>query len=168
MTEPEDVTPGPPGIPSDGTPADRRRWMFVGPLVALLLLVAGGAAIVASGGGNGNVIDAASPLELASVKDEVAEHYRYAEVHQTEFTRIRCFCGCEESVGHENLYDCFIRADGAGYERHAAGCGVCISEAAVATQLLDAGTPATETVDRIVEQFGTTPVTSPDQTLPRH
>jgi hypothetical protein len=89
MTEPEDVTPGPPGIPSYGTPADRRRWMFVGPLVALLLLVAGGAAIVASGGGNGNVIDAASPLELASVKDEVAEHYRYAEVHQTEFTRIR-------------------------------------------------------------------------------
>jgi hypothetical protein len=45
---------------------------------------------------------------------------------------------------------------------------VCISEAAVATQLLDAGTPATETVDPIVEQFGTTPVTSPDQTLPRH
>lgn len=167
MTEPEATTSGPPDVSPRGTPAVRWRWLFVGPLLALLL-VAGGAAVVASSGdtSNGHVIDAAPPLELASVTDDVANHYRYAEGHQTELAGIPCFCGCEEFLGHENLYDCFIRTDGAGYESHAAGCGVCIGEAALASQLLDAGTPATEVAERIVEQFGTTPITSPAQTSP--
>jgi hypothetical protein len=64
---------------------------------------------------------------------------------------IPCLCGCEEFFAHENLYDCFIRIDGAGYDSHGAGCGVCLAEAAVASKLLDAGTPATEVAERIVE-----------------
>jgi hypothetical protein len=112
-------------------------------------------------------MEAAAPLELASVAADVADHYRYAEAHQAELSVIPCFCGCEEFLAHENLYDCFIRIDGAGYDSHAAGCGVCLGEAVVAVQLLDAGTPATEVAERIVEQFGTTSITSPDQTIPR-
>src|SRR3546814_17855493 len=91
----------------------------------------------------------APPLELASVTDDIAGHYRYAERHQTDFAAIPCFCGCEEFLSHENLYDCFIRTDGAGFDSHAAGCGVCIGEAVVASQLLDAGTPATDVPDRL-------------------
>lgn len=167
MTGPEATTSGLSDVPSRGTPAVRWRWLFVGPLLALLLVA--GAGLVASSGdtGNAHAIDAAPPLELASVTDDVANHYRYAQGHQTELSGIPCFCGCEEFLGHENLYDCFIRTDGAGYESHAAGCGVCIGEAAVASQLLDEGTPATEVAERIIEQFGTTPSTSPDQTIPR-
>ena len=167
----ERIAPGPSDAPANGAPAVRWWWLFVGPLLALLLVAGGAAALIASGddgdAGDAHAMGAAPPLELASVTDDIAGHYRYAEDHQTDFAAIPCFCGCEEFLSHENLYDCFIRTDGAGYDSHAAGCGVCIGEAVVASQLLDAGTPATEVADRIVEQFGTTPITSPDQTISR-
>ena len=169
MTEP--IAPGPSDTPANGAPAVRWWWLFVGPLLALLLVAVGAAALIASGddgdAGDAHAMGAAPPLELASVTDAIAGHYRYAERHQTDFSKIPCFCGCEEFLSHEDLYDCFIRTDGAGFDSHAAGCGVCIGEAVVASQLLDAGTPATEVAGRIVEQFGTTPITSPDQTIPR-
>jgi hypothetical protein len=137
----------------------------------VLVVAAGAVALVTSTGdgdsGDAHGMGAAPPLELVSVSDDVAGHYRYAETHRADVSVIPCFCGCEEFLAHENLYDCFVRTDGAGYDSHAAGCGVCLGEAAVASQLLDAGTPAAEVADRIVEQFGTTPITSPDQTIPR-
>ena len=171
MTEQEPTPRGPSDAPANGAPAVRWWWLFVGPLLALLLVAGGAAALIASGddgdAGDAHAMGAAPPLELASVTDDIAGHYRYAEGHQTDFSKIPCFCGCEEFLGHENLYDCFVRTDGAGFDSHAAGCGVCIGEAVVASQLLDAGTPVTDVADRIVEQFGTTPITSPDQTIPR-
>jgi hypothetical protein len=145
--------------------------LVVAPLVVVLVAAAGAVALVVSTGdsdtGDSLRMEAATPLELASVAADVADHYRYAEAHQAELSVIPCFCGCEEFLAHENLYDCFIRIDGAGYDSHAAGCGVCLGEAVVAVQLLDAGTPATDVAERIVEQFGTTSITSPDQTIPR-
>jgi hypothetical protein len=162
--------PTPP--PSPGGPAVRWWWLFVAPLLAVAVVAAGAAALVVSNGGRDTsdahaMSGAAAPLELASVSEDIAGHYRYAEAHQADLSVIPCFCGCEEFLAHENLYDCFLRTDGAGYDSHAAGCGVCIGEAVVASQLLDAGTSAIDVADRIVEQFGTTPITSPDQTIPR-
>ena len=168
MSEP--IAPGPSDAPANGVLAVRWWWPVVGPLLALLLVAGGAAALITSGGDDADdarAMGTAPQLELASVADDIARHYRYAGGHQTDFSAIPCLCGCEEFLGHENLYDCFIRTDGAGFDSHAAGCGVCIGEAVVASQLLDAGTPATEVADRIVEQFGTTPITSPDQTIPR-
>lgn len=160
-----------PAGPPLGGPAVRWWWLFVAPVVAVLVVAAGAAALVAATGDGDDATEhamaAAAPLELASVSDEVAGHYRYAEAHPAELSEIPCFCGCEEFLAHQNLYDCFIRADGQGYDSHAAGCGVCIGEAAAASQLLDGGLSATDVAARIVEQFGATPVTSPDQTIPR-
>jgi hypothetical protein len=144
--------------------------LVVAPLLGVLLMAAGAVAVVALAGGDGgndHAMGAAPPLELASVTADVADHYRYAEAHPAELSAIPCFCGCQEFLGHESLYDCFVRIDGAGYDSHAAGCGVCIGEAVLASQLLDAGTPAADVAARIVEQFGTTTITSPDQTIPR-
>jgi hypothetical protein len=145
--------------------------LVAAPLLVVLVMAAGAVAVVASArgdGGNDHAMGAAPPLELASLTADVASHYRYAEAHQTELSAIPCFCGCQEFLAHESLYDCFVRIDGAGYDSHAAGCGVCIGEAVLASKLLDAGTPVADVAARIVEQFGTTPVTSPDQTIPRH
>src|SRR3546814_8107336 len=84
----------------------------------LLLLVAGGAAaLIASGddgdAGDAHAMGAAPPLELASVTDDIAGHYRYAERHQTDFAAIPCFCGCERSeersVGKECVSTCRSR-----------------------------------------------------------
>lgn len=168
MTELPPTASGPSDVPPNGTPTARRRWVFVGPLLVVLMVAGGAAAFVVSGDdGTADAHSASAALELASVTDDIARHYRYAQDHPSELSAIPCFCGCEEFLGHENLYDCFIRAGGAGYDSHAAGCGVCIGEAALASQLLDDGLPATEVAEQIIEQFGTTPVTSPDQTIPR-
>jgi hypothetical protein len=170
MTQ-HDAPAEPTGPLLSGGPAVRWGWLVVAPLLAVLVVATGAAALVAtrsdSSTGAAHPMAPAAPLELASVSEDVADHYRYAEVHPTDLSVIPCFCGCEEFLAHENLYDCFIRTDGAGYDSHAAGCGVCIGEAATASQLLDAGTQPAEVAARIVEQFGTTPITSPDQTLPR-
>lgn len=171
MTQQEAAATEPTGPLPPGGPAVRWWWLFVAPLLAVLVVAAGAAALVVSRGdsdtGDAHPMGAAAPLELASVSETIAGHYRYAEAHQADLSVIPCHCGCEEFLAHENLYDCFIRTDGAGYDSHAAGCGVCIGEAVVASQMLDAGTPATEVAEAIVEQFGTTPITSPDQTIPR-
>ena len=169
MTEHDAPTSEPPGLLPTGRPGVR-WWLFVVPLLAVVVAAAGAVALVASEGDDERgalPTGAAGPLELASVSEEIAGHYRYAAAHEADLSVVPCFCGCQELLAHEDLYDCFIRADGAGYDSHAAGCGVCIGEAAVATALLDAGTPPTEVAVRIVEQFGTTPITSPDQTIPR-
>jgi hypothetical protein len=102
-----------------------------------------------------------APLDLASVSPAIAEHYRFAAAHEAELRQVPCFCGCEEFLGHRDLYDCFVRADGAGWDAHAAGCGVCIGEAITSRELLDAGRSPTEVRDAVVEQFGTTPTTTP-------
>ncbi len=171
MTQHEAPATEPTGPLPPGGSAVRWWWLFVAPLLAVLLVAAGAAALVVSQRGSAasdvHAMGLAAPLELASVSDDIAGHYRYAEAHRADLSAIPCFCGCEEVLAHENLYDCFILTDGTGYDSHAAGCGVCIGEAAVASQLLDTGTPATEVAERIVEQFGTTPITSPDQTIPR-
>src|SRR3546814_16080283 len=87
MSEP--IAPGPSDAPANGAPAVRWWWLLVGPLLALLLVAGGAAALIASGG-DGDASDAhamgsAPPLELASVTDDIAGHYRYAERPQTAF-----------------------------------------------------------------------------------
>lgn len=173
MTQPAVPTTGSSGpLPPPGRPEVRGwLWWVVAPLLVVLVAAAAAVALVVSardsGTGDAHAMGEAPPLELASVTADVADHYRYADAHPAELSAIPCFCGCAEFLAHEDLYDCFIRTDGAGYDSHAAGCGVCIGEATVVAPLLDAGTPVTDVAERIVEQFGTTPITSPDQTIPR-
>jgi hypothetical protein len=131
--------------------------------VALLLPIGIVVAILA---GAGTTTDdhgptAVAPLDLESVSPGIAEHYRFAAAHEDELRQVPCFCGCEEFLGHSDLYDCFVRADGAGWDAHAAGCGVCIGEAITARQLLDTGSTPGQVRDAVIEQFGTTPTTVP-------
>ena len=44
-----------------------------------------------------------------------------------------CYCGCGQTLGHRNLRDCFLQADGT-FDEHAATCAVCDMEAADAAQ----------------------------------
>lgn len=104
---------------------------------------------------------AAAPLDLASVSPGIAGHFTYAKAHPEAFSQIPCYCGCEEFLGHRNLYDCFVRADGKGWDAHAAGCGVCIGESVIARRLLEEGQDPAAARTAVIEQFGTTPATTP-------
>jgi Protein of unknown function with PCYCGC motif len=69
----------------------------------------------------------------------------YANVAQNKelLEKIPCYCGCGESVGHKNNYDCFIyenKEDGkVVWDDHGTKCGVCLEIAAQSISDLKAG-----------------------------
>jgi hypothetical protein len=109
-----------------------------------------------------------APLDLATVADPIAVHYRAAEADPVTYREVPCYCGCEEFLGHRHLYDCFVRADGRGWDTHAAGCGICIAESITVQALLDDGLDAPAIRDAVITQYGatTTPTTAPTATTP--
>lgn len=139
------------------------------PVLVAALVVAVVAVVVGTGGGDAADATAhrtgtglaAAPLDLAAVSPGIAGHFTYAKAHQDAYRQIPCYCGCEEFLGHRHLYDCFVRADGKGWDAHAAGCGVCIGESVTARRLLDEGQDPAAVRAAVIEQFGSTPATTP-------
>lgn len=97
---------------------------------------------------------AVPPLDLDHVSANVAAHYRAAEANQDVYSQIPCYCGCERSIGHRHLADCFVRSDGEGWDAHAAGCVVCTDESARVRRLLGDGIGTTIIRQSIVDEFG--------------
>ena len=64
----------------------------------------------------------------------VKEGYEIARKYPATLDQIHCFCECAESpmFHHKTLLTCFT-------DTHAAGCGICLSEARLAAQLKEKG-----------------------------
>lgn len=64
----------------------------------------------------------------------VQEGYEDARKYPATLDKIHCFCECAESpmFHHKTLLTCFT-------DTHAAGCGICLSEAKLAAQLKEKG-----------------------------
>lgn len=95
-------------------------------------------------------------VSLATLPTETADLYRYAAGHAVQFAEIPCYCGCDRSLGHRNLEDCFVTAEG-GWDAHASGCAVCTLEASSAQELIDAGTDVAVVRRTIVDRYGPPP-----------
>lgn len=166
----EDHRPTGPGAtgeePEAAGPASARFLALVGVLVVTPLLVA--LLVVgavkdgpsAAGPARGGV----APLDLGTVSAGVAAHFRLAAAHLEEYRQVPCWCGCQQFLGHRNLADCFVRADGRGWEAHAAGCGVCLGEAAIAERMLGDGATPADVTAAVGARFGPTAVTTPPAT----
>ncbi len=65
---------------------------------------------------------------------EVKIGYEIARKYPATLDKIHCFCECAESpmFHHRTLLTCYT-------DKHAAGCGICLSEARLAAQLKDKG-----------------------------
>ncbi len=65
---------------------------------------------------------------------EVRQGYEIARKHPATLDQLHCFCECAESpmFKHRTLLTCFV-------DTHAAGCGICLSEARLAAELEDRG-----------------------------
>jgi hypothetical protein len=65
---------------------------------------------------------------------QVRQGYAIARKYPATLDRIHCFCECAESpmFRHRTLLTCFT-------DTHAAGCGICLSEARLAAQLKERG-----------------------------
>lgn len=150
--------------PGDGTENGNDRWSIVRITLAelsLVMLIFVGVAALIRGASAPDPADAApaaaSPtVALADLPDATADVYRYAADHAIHFTEIPCYCGCESSLGHRDLGDCFVNAAG-DWDAHASGCGVCTAEAIAAREQLDAGVAISDVRQSIIDRFGPTP-----------
>ena len=129
--------------------------------LAVIALVFVGVAILIRGASGADPSDAyAAPkpatVSLSELPSAMSDTYRYAAEHVAEFMAIPCFCGCQQSLGHRNLEDCFVTPDG-DWDAQASGCGVCTAEAVAAKELLDINTPIDVVHKAIVDRFGPPP-----------
>ena len=144
---------------------DSERGVVVNVILAALLLVAliavGVAAFIrgASGADLNDALAASPPatVSLAALPSAMADVYQYAADHADHFAQLPCYCGCERSLGHRSLEDCFVNAGGDGWDAHASGCGVCTAEAVTARELLDTNTEIGIVRQAIVDRYGPPP-----------
>ena len=157
----------PPEVPDDPADDDHpvdaiprlHRGRRVAGFVALIVITVVSTFLVV--GRSGGHMAGAPPLDLSTISENIAGHYQYAAAHAAAYREIPCWCGCQQYLGHGNLEDCFVRRDGRGWEAHAAGCGVCNGEAAIAERTLDAGQTAEDVTNAVNTEFGTTAITIP-------
>ena len=156
-------------LDDESDPLSRRQIAAVVGAFAAMALVAAVVVVVVAGMSRGDTTHAAAtashgtvaPLDLSSVPEAMAGHYTYAAAHTAEYQQIPCWCGCQQFLGHRNLADCFVRADGEGWEAHAAGCGVCTAEAVIAETALDRGGTPAQIKATVDAQFGSAAITIP-------
>jgi hypothetical protein len=108
-------------------------------------------------------VASAVTVALDALPPETADMYRYAAGHAEQFSEIPCYCGCDRSLGHRNLEDCFVTTDGR-WDAHASGCAVCTIEASSAQELIDTGTATTTVRQRIIDRYGPPPTAQPGAT----
>ena len=127
-------------------------------VIALIALGIGGLIRGASGPDGADAM-AASPaltVELSTVTPAIAVDYHYAADHLGDFAQIPCYCGCDRTLGHRNLADCYVTATGA-WDSHASGCAVCGNETATAREQLTAGVAIADVRAPIIGQYGPPP-----------
>lgn len=75
----------------------------------------------------------------------IANSYRIAKEIPEVLAQQPCLCGCDNtSDDHRSLLDCYI-------DEHASTCLVCMKEAVLAEQMVDAGKSAKEVREAILE-----------------
>nr|WP_041267750.1 PCYCGC motif-containing (lipo)protein [Geobacillus genomosp. 3] len=97
------------------------------------------------------------PSFLGAFEEEMAILYQQAAEHRELLEQIPCYCGCGQSAGHKNNYDCFIyenKKDGAVvWDDHATKCGVCLEIAAESIAAYDQGKSVKDIRQMIDEKY---------------
>jgi len=97
------------------------------------------------------------PTFLLDKHENISTIYLAAAKYQSLLETIPCFCGCGESVGHRDNYDCFIyenKEDGSIiWDDHGTKCGVCLEIAAEAILMFNEGKSQKEIREYIDEKY---------------
>ncbi|MGP4062789.1 PCYCGC motif-containing (lipo)protein [Halobacillus sp. H74] len=74
------------------------------------------------------------PAFMEEKPEEMQTLYKAVAQNKDLLENIPCYCGCGESVGHRDNYDCFVhenKKDGSiVWDDHGTKCGVCLEIAA--------------------------------------
>jgi len=97
------------------------------------------------------------PSFLKHFEEDMAVLYHQVANHRELLEQLPCFCGCGESVGHMNNYDCFVfenKEDGSiTWDSHATKCGVCLEIAAVSISEYNRGKSIKEIREMVDEKY---------------
>lgn len=139
----------------------RGDWYIALTGLLVIVLVAGGVLALLRGTAGPDPMDTrmgttAATISLGELSPTGAGLYRAAADHGEHFAALPCYCGCDTTLAHRSLRDCFITASG-DWDAHASGCEICTAEAVTALELLDAGVPAATVQAQIIDQYGPPP-----------
>lgn len=97
------------------------------------------------------------PPFLTDHSDDMKIIYQAVAEHQELLEHVPCYCGCNDSVGHEHNYHCFIhdnKDNGAVvWDDHATRCQVCLDIAVESIIEYDKGKSINEIRDKIDEKY---------------
>jgi hypothetical protein len=83
------------------------------------------------------------PLRFQQAPPEVRLAYAFAVGHHAQLRYIPCFCGCGQTAGHRNNWDCFVKTQTAPgtfiLDPHGLTCGTCVGVALDTKALLAQG-----------------------------
>lgn len=94
-------------------------------------------------------------FSLMDAPSAVRMHYRFAGNHRDTYRQIPCYCGCDSFLTHRSLEDCFVAANGTGWDPHAAGCAVCIDESSIVRRLITGGLSPPAIRDEVIDRYET-------------
>lgn len=143
-------------------PPETTRVPVVRWVAALVIMALAAAALVVAGARHQETPMAAAEMmdvspggtiDLAALAPQTRDLYHAVAADQHAMESVRCYCGCEALLAHEDLYECFVRPDGM-WERHAVGCAVCQDEARQVVAARAEGTPLDQIVVDIDTRFG--------------
>ncbi len=134
---------------------------IIGIMIVMALIVITGVVTYNSYAPTGNVLGL--PY-YALATPNIQKAYESAVLMQDKFQYLPCYCGCGmgemEHRGNTvpkmtSLKDCFIKADGSGFEDHAAmDCGGCVSTAKDAAEMIRSRMPLIEVRKAIDSKYG--------------
>jgi hypothetical protein len=97
------------------------------------------------------------PAFLNKQPKEIASVYAAVPHYKNVLESMPCYCGCGESAGHKNNYDCFIadnKEDGKiVWDDHGTKCGTCLEIAAYSMQQAEEGKSTLEIRKTIDEKY---------------
>ncbi|HEV2249350.1 MAG TPA: PCYCGC motif-containing (lipo)protein [Candidatus Limnocylindria bacterium] len=83
------------------------------------------------------------PARYQQAPHAVRDAYAFAIDHRAELRYIPCFCGCGQTAGHRNNWDCFVKEQtGPGafiLDPHGLACGTCVGVALDVKAMLATG-----------------------------
>lgn len=83
------------------------------------------------------------PTFLEDSHEDILAIYERVPEHKELLEHIPCYCGCGESVGHRNSYQCFVHqhfeSGNIEWDDHGTKCGVCLEIAYYSMELSEQG-----------------------------
>ncbi|TLS38062.1 PCYCGC motif-containing (lipo)protein [Pseudalkalibacillus caeni] len=113
--------------------------------------------------------DASTSPDFLNEKDETIQViYELAPHYKQVLESVPCYCGCGESAGHRDNYDCFVHENkedgGIVWDDHGTRCGVCLEIAASSMQMSKDGKSLKEIRDSIDSKYNNSDYAKPTPT----